>query len=76
MLSAKSTPNFHHTHQFLSAENAEPKLHPNPTYAGSLIANASSSDLIREKSVKVDAFKNLITNEEWVFGVDHCTSIC
>lgn len=59
MLSAKSTPNFHHTHQFLSAENAEPKLHPNPTYAGSLSANASSSDLIREKSVKVDAFKNL-----------------
>lgn len=64
MLSAKSTPNFHHTHQFLSAENAEPKLHPNPTYAGSLSANASSSDLIREKSVKVDAFKNLLSTIE------------
>ncbi|XP_052721833.1 sodium bicarbonate cotransporter 3-like isoform X2 [Crassostrea angulata] len=52
MLSAKSTPNFHHTHQFLSPENAEPKLHPNPTYAGSLSANASSSDLSREKMAK------------------------
>lgn len=59
MLSAKSTPNFHHTHQFLSPENAEPKLHPNPTYAGSLSANASSSDLSREKMAKVDDFTNV-----------------
>lgn len=60
MLSAKSTPNFHHTHQFLSPENAEPKLHPNPTYAGSLSANASSSDLSREKMAKVDDFTNVL----------------
>ena len=56
MLSAKSSPNFLHTHHISSTEPGESKLEPHPTYTCSLSANASSVDLVREKSVKVDEF--------------------
>ena len=58
MLSAKSSPNFLHTHHISSTEPGESKLEPHPTYTGSLSANASSVDLVREKAVKVDKCVN------------------
>ncbi|XP_061165434.1 sodium bicarbonate cotransporter 3-like [Saccostrea echinata] len=49
LLSAKSTPNFHH---FLSQEKPKTRLDAHPTYAGSLASSASAADLQREKQTK------------------------